>query len=70
MAKLSLSARLEEVGRQQRGRVKNVKSPECYMAVMNSDLSSSLTFGCPSAPLAFIFSQKTELEKLSRSQPL
>lgn len=55
MAKLSLSPRLEEVGSQQRGRLKNVKSPECYMAV---NFSSSLAFGCPSAPLACIFCQK------------
>lgn len=70
MAKLNLFARSEELGRQQKGRVKNVKSSECYMAVVNSDLSSSLAFGYPSAPLAHIFSPKTGLEKLSSSQPI
>lgn len=49
---------------------KNAKSLVHYMAVVNSDLCSSLAFGCSSAQLVQVSSLKSGFEKLHGSQPI
>lgn len=48
----------------------SAKSLVCYMAVVDSNLGSSLACGCPPAQLVQISSPKSGFEKLPGSQPI